>query len=224
MVFRHEYKYPIHYLDYICIKQRLSMALDRDPNCNAQGEYFIRSLYFESPSDKALREKIDGVNEREKFRIRFYNLDLRQIMLEKKAKRDGLTSKTSVQITQEMTEALIDGRSEILRDESEPLLIELRAKMVSERIRPRVIVDYVREPFVFAAGNVRITLDREIRTGSIYQDALTASAATIPAGDTQYLLEVKYDAFLPSVVRNLIQLKDRSASAFSKYAACRMYG
>lgn len=224
MEFRHEYKYYINYGDYIVLRQRLRAVLQSDPHADENGEYHIRSLYFDNYSDKALREKLDGVNIREKFRIRYYNHDLNVILLEKKSKINGLCNKQSVNITKEQAQKIIHSEIEWMGKSKEHLLVELYAKMCYEQLRPKVIVDYTREPFIFPAGNVRITLDRDIRTGLSDVDALNPDVITIPAGDAKILLEVKYDAFLPTVVRDILQLNDRRANAFSKYASCRMYG
>ena len=91
-------------------------------------------------------------------------------------------------------------------------------------LRPKTIVDYTREPFLFAPGNVRVTLDHDIRTGMRCTDFLNPEAVTVPAGGPYGILEVKWDAFLPDVIRDLVQLPGRRAGAFSKYAACRIYG
>lgn len=89
MEFRHEEKYEINFSDMLTVRQRLRCVAYPDPHA-VNGVYRIRSLYFDSASDKALREKLDGVNRREKFRIRCYNGDSSVIHLEKKSKLSGL--------------------------------------------------------------------------------------------------------------------------------------
>ncbi len=96
--------------------------------------------------------------------------------------------------------------------------------MMSQGLRPRTIVDYTREPFVYDPGNVRVTLDYHIRSGLGCTDFLNTECVTIPAGDQAAILEVKWDAFLPELIRDLVQLKGRQTEAFSKYQVCRMYG
>ena len=85
MDFRHEWKHEINYGDMIALRHRLSTVMQRDVNA-VDGKYFVRSLYFDNAADKALREKLDGINNREKFRIRYYNHDTSLIHLEKKSK------------------------------------------------------------------------------------------------------------------------------------------
>lgn len=108
-------------------------------------------------------------------------------------------------------------------DSEEPLVRELYSKMVTKGIAPKTIVDYTREPFIFPAGNVRVTLDHNIRSGVICTDFLNKDCITVPVSDS-VILEVKWDAFLPDIIRNAVSLADRREGAFSKYAACRIYG
>lgn len=223
MDFRHEWKHEISRSDLIAIRQRLRAVARVDENA-VDGQYHIRSLYFDTPSDKALREKLDGINRREKFRIRYYNHDPSLIHLEKKSKWNGLGNKQVVELSQEEAQAIADGNPVWMRECDRPLVQELYVKMTLEGLRPKTIVDYVREPFVYAPGNVRVTLDYDIRTGLTCTDFLNPDCAMIPAGDAPIILEVKWDAFLPGIIRDAVQLTGRHAAAFSKYAACRMYG
>lgn len=221
--YRHEIKQEIHYSDLLVLRQRLSAVLKKDPYAE-KGKYEIRSLYFDNARDKALREKTDGVNVREKFRIRYYNGDFSFIKLEKKSKINGLCLKENARLTKEETQAIIDGNVGWMKDSKESLVRELYIKMMAEGLRPKTIVDYTREPFVFEPGNVRVTLDYNIRTGMLGTDFFNMSCTTIPAGEDAIILEVKWDEFLPDIIRDIVQLKNGRAGAFSKYAACRIYG
>lgn len=223
MDFRHEWKHEINYSDMVVLRQRLKAVMKPDENA-VDGKYFIRSLYFDNISDKALREKIDGVNCREKFRIRYYDGDTSLIHLEKKSKINGLGSKQSANLSAEEAQKIVDGDFDWMIDCDRPLVQELYSKMMSQGLRPKTIVDYTREPFIFSAGNVRVTLDYDIRTGLYCTDFLNTDCITIPAGNAPIILEVKWDEFLPSVIRDIVQLESRHTAAFSKYAACRIYG
>lgn len=222
MDFRHEWKHEINQGDMWILRQRLSAVMERDAHA-ADGKYHIRSLYFDNAADKALREKLDGVNIREKFRIRYYNHDPSQIHLEKKSKRGGLGSKAMADLTAAQAQSIVDGNWQWMKSDPQPLVRELYEKMISQGLRPKTIVDYTREPFVYAPGNVRVTLDYDIRTGLGSTDFLNPDCVTIPAGNATAILEVKWDRFLPDVIRDVVQLGDRRASAFSKYAICRIY-
>jgi len=221
--YRHEYKHLLSCADMLAIRQRLRAVAQPDRHAIG-GRYLIRSLYFDNLSDKALREKIDGVNMREKFRIRYYNGDTSLIHLEKKSKQNGLGNKQSCDLTAGEAQAIVDGELEWMMVSGRPLVQELYSKMLWQGLRPKTIVDYTREPFVYPPGNVRVTLDYDIRTGLGCTNFLDLDCVTIPAGDAPIILEVKWDEFLPSVIRDAVQLDGRRTAAFSKYAACRIYG
>ena len=223
MKYRHEWKHEINRLDRLVLLTRLSAVMKRDPHA-INGVYRIRSLYFDNLNDKALREKIDGVNVREKFRIRYYNGDTSFIMLEKKSKLGGLCAKQSCRLTAEEAQRIVDGDLDWMLSSDRPLCVELYSKMNAQGLRPKTIVDYTRDPFVFGPGNVRVTIDYDIRTGAFRTDFLNPETLTLPAGDAPMILEVKWDDYLPDIVKDAVSLPGRRVSAFSKYEQCRVYG
>ena len=222
MKFRHELKQEITYADMLVLRQRLKTVMQKDSHAT-DGRYEIRSLYFDNLNDKALKEKMDGVNIREKFRIRYYNKDTSLINLEKKSKINGLCLKESVSLTIDQTEAILNGEYTWMAEYKDSLIGELYIKMKHDGLRPKTIVDYVREPFIFGPGNVRITLDYNIRTGLSAVDFLNNSCITVPITNNPIILEIKWDEYLPDIIKDIIQLNRGRIGAFSKYAACRMY-
>lgn len=218
--FRHEYKHSITPADMVTLRMRLSAVMQHD-SFTVGGKYFIRSLYFDNIFDKALFEKLNGVNQREKFRIRYYNGDTSFIRLEKKAKFGGLSSKLSAQLTYGQADLLARGIP--VRSSKNELIDELAFKMDTKLLKPKTIVDYTREAFVYPAGNVRITLDYNIRTGMDPTELLDPNCVTVPTGE-DIILEIKWDEYLPSAIEQAVQLGSRQTSSFSKYAACRIYG
>lgn len=221
--YRHEWKHEISYADLLAIRQRLRAVAESDPHA-VGGKYFIRSLYFDNAEDKALREKLDGVNRREKFRIRYYNGDPSVIHLEKKTKLNGLGAKFSADLSADEAQRIVEGDLDWMPGSGRPLVQELYCKMRAQGLRPKTIVDYTREPFIYRPGNVRVTFDYDIRTGLDCVNFLDPGCVTVPAGEAPILLEVKWDAYLPSVIRDCVQTPGRRAAAFSKYAQCRIYG
>lgn len=223
MKYRHEWKYEINYVDRLTLLKRLGAIMKSDSHA-IDGVYQIRSLYFDNMNDKALREKIDGVNIREKFRIRYYNDDTNFIMLEKKSKLNGLCAKQSCRISKEEAQKIVDGDYLWMKETDRPLCIELYSKMMSQGLRPKTIVDYTRNPFIFAPGNVRVTIDYNIRTGINRTDFLNPQTITLPAGESPIILEVKWDEYLPDIIKAAVTLPGRRVGAFSKYEQCRIYG
>lgn len=222
MQFRHEVKHEINASDLFTIRHRLRAVMQPDPHA-VNGKYFIRSLYFDTPADKALMEKVNGMPIREKFRIRYYNGDPSVIHLEKKSKFDHLGTKQSAPLTAAQAQQIVSGETGWMPDSEHPLIRELYVRMQTERLAPKTIVDYTREPFVYPAGNVRVTLDYDVRSGLRCIDFLNPDCVTVPVSGA-ILLEVKWDGFLPDIIRDAAALSDRREGAFSKYAACRIYG
>ncbi len=219
ITYRHEQKIEISHGDLLALRSRLRAVMKTDPHA-PEGRYVIRSLYFDNDKNKALREKLDGVNQREKFRLRLYNEDTNFIRLEKKSKINGLCRKEGVTLTATQVEELLAGE---LSAEA-PLTRELLVKMRSQGLKPKTLVEYTREAYIFAPGNVRVTLDYNIRTGLNGTDFLNPDCILVPAKDAPAILEVKWDEYLPDIIRDLIQLPGHRVGAFSKYAACRIYG
>lgn len=224
--FRHELKYKIPFSDYLAMKSRLSCVMKRDPHTDADGTYIIRSIYFDNTEDKALKEKIQGIQKREKFRIRYYNDDLSRIALEKKMKINRLCLKYSAPLTEEECRKILAGDISWMKTHPSELVREFYAKLRYLRLKPRVTVSYVREPYIYGPGNVRVTFDSKIRSSMYSRNFLELNQTDISATDApdDMILEVKYDEFLPEVIRNLIQVKDLKQESFSKYGICRRFG
>ena len=224
MKLRHELKHIINHADYLVLRHRLTRLFQHDNNAGAHGEYCVRSLYFDTRDDHALKQIINGVDRREKFRLRMYNGDASYIRLEKKTKQNGLYAKKRALLTKEQVEWLLQGDTEWMRDSGEPLLLELYSKMHGQQLRPKTVVEYIRESFVYPAGNVRITLDREIKTGLTSTGFLDNKLPLFDAFKSFMVLEIKYDEYIPDLVIRAVQVSDRRRSAFSKYSLCRKYG
>ena len=222
MDYRHEVKHIISPGDAAAIRANLGAVAQIDPHAAEKGYYRIRSLYFDDLADTALHEKLDGVNERRKFRIRYYNDDLSYIMLECKIKRDGVGCKPQERLTLEETQKILRGETDWMVKSGRPLLAALYVDMKTRRLAPKTVVEYKRVPFVYGPGNVRVTIDWAIRTGPP-REFLDPDGLTLPVEDDIMLLEVKWDDYLPGVIRKAAALKSRTPSAFSKYAACRVY-
>lgn len=222
--FRHELKHLITPGEDRIISDRLGRLFPRDSHAGPDGGYQVNSLYFDTPEDKALLQKISGTDKREKFRLRYYGETPGFLKLEKKIKKGGLCAKRSVRLSFDQAEKLLKGDIAFLLESKDPLMIELYSKIRGELLMPRTIVSYEREAFIFAPGNVRVTLDRKIRTCTSPAVFLKTLSNFLEPEPGNTVLEVKYDAFLPDIVRMAVQVPDRKTGAFSKYAVCRRFG
>ena len=221
---RHELKYHITPAELTVWRGVLAPVMQLDPNGNENNEYHIRSLYFDTINDDALEEKIAGVGNRKKYRIRIYNFSDRVIKLECKSKYGDLISKQSVTIPRELADQLIAGDPEGLQRMRHPLFHDVYREMKTRLLRPAVIVDYVREAYIHNAEEVRVTFDKQLRTGLFSSDMFNKDLPTYPVFDDPVeILEVKYDEFLPSYIQSILSGITAQRSAVSKYTWCRRY-
>lgn len=221
---RHELKYHISPAEMAVLRSVLSPLMRHDPNGNEHNEYLIRSLYFDTLNDDALEEKIAGVGNRKKYRIRIYNHSDQVIKLECKSKYGDLISKQSARISRELAQQLIAGDPSGLEAMEKPLFHDLYREMRHRLMRPVVIVDYIREAYIHPVEDVRITFDKQLRTGLNSTDLFNAELPTYPVfEDETDILEVKFNEFLPVHLQSVLSGVTAQRSAISKYTWCRRY-
>lgn len=222
--FRHELKYQITGAELQMLRNRINHLIPIDRHAGADGVYNIRSLYFDDLYNRCYYENENGTDPREKFRIRIYNHSTDRITLECKRKERGKTHKTSCPLTVEQTKSLMEGRPLPNIGQQHPLLQKMTMQMLTRRLRPVVIVEYDRIPYVYPNGNVRITLDCNITSSSAVRSFLEDQIPKRPVMPTgQQLLEVKYDEYLPDFIYRNLQLHSLRQTAFSKYYICRKF-
>jgi len=224
--YRHEQKYYISHAEYEVLSRKLTLTMARDKFAVAEygGKYFIRSLYFDDHQDSALRQKLDGTDSRNKYRIRIYNLSDKTIKLERKHKEGQFILKDSLSLTRQECDALIAGQPSFLLQRRERFAKELYAAFRINQLKPRVLVDYWREAYLFPQEDVRITFDSDLRTAMRATDLFNPNLPTYPAGEKYgMVMEVKFNQFLPAYIRELIQPAAAQRSAVSKYVFCRRY-
>ncbi len=220
--YRHEFKYPINACDREMLKRRLGTVMKLDKHAGPDGGYNIRSLYFDNFYDKAYFEKVNGSNPRSKFRIRIYNCSDSVITLEKKVKMGELTQKLQARLTREEYDKIVSGNIDWMLHDGRGVVAELYAQMKGYSLKPKTLVEYYRIPFVYEPGNVRVTLDCSIRSG-IFSNNLFDPTPLVPTGELD-VLEVKYDEFLPDVIKYPISIISRDRQSVSKYEVCRKFG
>ena len=224
MKFRHELKYQVTDAQIQMLKMRIHRLMPLDSHVAKTGSYQIRSLYFDDYDNNCMQENENGTDPREKFRIRIYNGSTEKISLECKRKERGKTYKTSCPLTEAQTRQLMAGQVLPNLANQPPLLRKLSLQMMTRRLRPVVIVEYQRVPYVFKNGNVRITLDTNITSSSAVDTFLEPKLSGRPVLSLgQQLLEVKFDEYLPDFIYRSLQLQSLQQTAFSKYYICRKY-
>lgn len=222
--YRHEYKYILDICRENILQIKTAGIMQRDNHTNVDGMYTVRSLYFDDYNDSCYFENQSGTDIRSKFRIRYYGDNVDIILLEKKSKCCGMTMKESCRISaEECTMLMADKVIEVQEEMSvnkKKLLLELEKRM----LKPKVIVTYDRVPFVYAAGNVRITFDKNITSSDDISNFLKADyrqRSIMPNGKS--ILEIKWDELLPLHIKEMLQLDDLQWSSFSKYYMSRKY-
>lgn len=223
--YRHELKYYINYRDYVLLKNSLKAILPLDRYSGENGDYHIRSLYFDDVYETALAEKVAGSDVRSKYRIRIYNFNDGVIKFEKKIKNGQFIAKETIKLSRDDCERLVAGDFTALEGRKEPLAAEIYLQMKNNCLAPRVIVDYRREAYISPIENVRITFDKDLKAGLWITDIFNEDAPTMPVFDTgMMVLEVKFNKYLPPYIKAIINnVNTAQRSAISKYVLCRRH-
>ncbi|MBP2623647.1 polyphosphate polymerase domain-containing protein [Streptococcus oricebi] len=218
--YRHEMKYLISYPEKELLVKRFQELLSLDRHASGGG-YTIRSLYFDDHWNRAYEEKEAGILMRKKYRIRIYNFSDRSIKLERKKKFGSHIYKEAAPLTREETEKIIAGDYDFLLKSEYSLCREFYYECVSNVMRPRVIVDYEREPWIFDLGTVRLTFDADVRAAVGSFDIFDPNLPSLPVLEPgKLVLEVKYTEFLPQVIKEIIPTQADEFVAVSKYVLC----
>jgi SPX domain protein involved in polyphosphate accumulation len=212
---RYEYKYLISAAQSREIASRLAGAFERD----SHGEsYLLTSLYFDDDRFTAYRDKIAGVKDRVKYRLRFYGNDESYIVFEAKRKSGKMVDKTSFVVSRADADALINGDYSVLAEYGAPLAEEFFALARRKNYHPAAVTIYTREAFVHPASNMRITFDRGLETRADYDIFKSGVQKRIYDSDST-IMEVKFDDVMPSSAKTLIPFIGQP-TAISKYCLC----
>lgn len=219
--FRHEIKILLTEAECAALRPKLAALLQADPNAGDSGEYFIRSLYFDDVSRSSYFEKLSGVADRKKYRLRIYNLSDSVIKLECKEKRGDRIKKRSVSVSPECARLMSKGDFSPLYNYDDPLSREVCSLAGGKGLKPSVTVDYDREVFIHPVSNVRLTFDKALHAGISSSDLFDPSALTLPVfDDGSVIFEVKYDDVLPAFLRGIISSAHGPRLALSKFTLC----
>ncbi|MBN2352653.1 MAG: polyphosphate polymerase domain-containing protein [Spirochaetales bacterium] len=220
--FRHELKYIIDIHDFHYLKSRLAGALYKDPFAGEDNRYHVRSLYFDDVDDTCLHDKLDGVENRDKFRIRIYNKGRRVIKFEKKEKYNDCVRKRSMTITYRECLDILNSDVSCLSAAGEGLRREVYLAFRTRLLRPVILVDYMREAYVYPPLNVRVTFDMDMAACAGSPDLFNERLPTVNVlSRPALILEIKYRSFIPDFIVSLLQGAHTTKQALSKYLMCR---
>lgn len=223
--FRHELKYYINQFEYEFLKVKLKAILNQDKHSIDEAGYHIRSLYFDNLYNNDLYEKNYGILKRKKIRIRIYNKSDSVIKLERKYRYGEYICKESASLTRDEYEKLLRYDYDFLLKKDKPLYKDFYLYLRSENLTPKVIVDYIREAYIGEESDLRITFDKQLSASTNSLDIFNTNLVTVEALDyPRLIMEVKFNEYLPSFVRQVLNLGSHNRSAISKYVICRELG
>ena len=221
--YRNELKYICTESDFVILESRIKALCRRDPHVGPSGTYDIRSIYFDDVNNTCFKDNEAGTDPRAKYRIRIYNGNSDRITLEKKSKSHGMTHKDSVLLSKKQFCDIMNGYPrDLYNSSSSPLLNQFETLMYTTGLSPKTIVAYMRTPFIYAAGNVRITFDRNIGHTTNFSTFFDESIPLTPVmANGTHILEVKYDELLPDFLYEALNLNNLTYTSFSKYYLSR---
>ena len=222
---RKELKHAISVAEYLVLRSKLLHIMRRDSNAGTNGKYLIRSTYFDNFDNKILNEKKEGYLNRDKYRVRIYGKSDVVVNLERKSKRNNLTFKSKCNLTRAEFEKMRIGDILWMEKDARALIRDLFSEMKYHQIKPKTVVDYEREAWIYPFGNVRVTFDIKVQSSLQNTDMFNKHLPMVDVLETNLvILEIKYDEYLPDVIKHLLQLSDTRQEAFSKYQLSRMFG
>lgn len=221
---RYELKYFINHVENHSLVNRLKHALKSDPHSVPHKGYSIRSLYFDSFDDECLHEKLAGIQFRKKYRLRSYDPDAETVKFEIKNKANNQIYKETASISRESAHEIIAGNYEEMLKYNNPVLNKIYIAFKAKMFKPKVMVEYERDAFIFHHFNLRITIDNNLRSNNTCFDLFSRDFHSLPVVlEGKDILEIKYNTHMPDFIRNLIQLDSLERLAISKYALSRRF-
>lgn len=219
---RHELKYYINRRDVYMLKQYLKHFMQLDQNANQNGEYWIRSLYFDTIGNRDYYQKINGDTERKKLRIRIYDTSDVCAKLEIKNKTGAMTDKESVIISKEAALLLINNDYRFLLNINNKTALKFYKHFQSGILRPVVIVDYVRQAFFLPYDSIRVTIDKDLKASMDFDHMFYNDVPLVNVQrDAICILEIKYGNVLPGFIKSILTDISPQSNSISKYVMSR---
>ena len=219
--YRHELKFLLSMVEYEHLKRLLGTLLARDVNMKQGKDYYIRSLYFDTPENKDYYDKLIGVAQRKKIRLRIYDTSTDQVKLEIKNKDNNYSIKETMTISREEATQLLMGNYNVLAEYDDALSKKAYFNLKAFAYTPKVIVDYEREAYLLPIENIRITFDKRVRAfkgNGLFEEQNALVGVLAPE---YMILEVKYDKYLPAHIENVLSSICMQRMSVSKYCMAR---
>jgi hypothetical protein len=222
---RKELKYYINQIDYLTLKNKISGIFLKDKNTSEDEYYSVRSLYFDNKSNNSYYEKMSGIENRNKYRIRIYNLSPDIVKLEIKAKKNNLVFKDSVNIDFKDVSKIISGHYNCLLHYDNTTANKVYAEFLKDHYRPVVIIDYKRDAYYIDINNIRITFDSSLKKDEtnlnlFFNDNIDMHDVL---NNSKIIMEIKYNNIIPTWIKNLLQVPRFERCAISKYTLSRYF-
>lgn len=220
-VLRKEKKFVISDVVSTNLGNFCSKVLHEDQNNGDRG-YIVRSLYFDTVDNRDYEQKMAGEEIRKKIRLRIYNPNDQFAKLEMKQKQNDNQRKRSLTITREHAMRLIDGDYSCLLEYDQKFALELYTTMTMQMYIPRCVIEYNRKAFILEENNTRLTFDSNIRATEANVNIFDEELCLYPIYPMEKtVLEVKYNNFLLSYIKDIINPVDKIETSVSKYCLAR---
>ncbi len=219
---RHELKFFISHFEYQILSRKLSLLLNEDRN-SFDKPYLVRSLYFDTPLNKDYMDKIKGIEERRKYRIRIYDVKGNIVKFEIKNKKGNIIHKETVIVKKSDAKKFINGNYEVLLNYNNDILNKIYLAFKRDSYRPIVIIDYFRTAFFHDMNNIRITFDQKLSCNEFEADIFKNIKKKPILSNEKIILEIKYNNFIPNFILDVIQFNNFEKCAISKYCMSRSF-
>jgi len=227
-IFRYERKFVVPDRTADAIRRFVAayLPLDEYVHPDEPFGYRVCSLYLDTPGYNLYRQSCEGIKNRYKLRIRFYDTDDQSpAFLEIKRRTTETIHKTRAAVTKRAAETVLNGGWIGPEELISPSEASIRALDEFCECRDRLhavgtaFVTYRREAFVSRmAESVRVTFDRQI-AGHPYRpgDGLTLPPDEAFVVVDGAVLELKYNGRAPRWMHDLVTSFGLQRRSFPKY-------
>jgi len=224
---RLEYKYFVPYERLDALRRRFLAGMQHDDFSRRMtaSRYTVRSIYYDTPNFRFYHEKLQSVKNRKKLRIRTYN-------------QPAADSPAFFEIKHKFGNVIYKERMKVPLDDAPALLEDGEALKITELpaadrtilnkffllfdkliLEPKVLVTYEREALQgLDDQRLRVTFDLNTRSYAYpeWQDLFREDDLNA-INDNCFILEIKFDEWMPFWVQRIVSDYDLHRQSISKY-------